>query len=172
MYILAFILPIVALAAIGFRSTIGLASKPAHWADIPKGTSLLTKSFDPTKPTVAIVLGNDQTEITDFLIPYELFSASEAYNVYAVAPERKLTTLSVTPLDLVNILFHWDHPTDGVLLYDGVGELELASIFDTYAATYSAKLQVSLKPDDGSGPDMACRSCLVGILKMFRPSPV
>ena len=302
-YILAFILPIVALAAIGFRSTVGLASKPAHWAVVPKadGAALVTKSFDPTKPTVAIVLGNDQTEITDFLIPYELFSASEAYNVYAVAPERKLTTLSgglevmpdfsyaeldallgkspdvvmipafpkvtspdnqpvltwikqqsekgsfifsicvgaevfaatglldgrtatthwqdiarieqlypavnwvrgvryvdgdtymtsagitsgidavlhyiarhngedvakavsqkihypsfayvnnpqveqyppvsVTPLDLMNILFHWDHPTDGVLLYDGVDELELASIFDTYAATYSTKLQ-------------------------------
>ena len=300
-YILAFILPIVGLAIIGFRSTVGLASKPAHWADLPKGSSLLTKDFDPTKPTVAIVLGDDQTEITDFLIPYELFSASEAYNVYAVAPERKLTTLSgglevmpdfsyaeldtllgkspdvvmipavpnvtspnnqpvltwiqqqsekgsfifsicvgaevfaatglldghtatthwgdisrieqlypavnwvrgvryvdgdtymtsagitsgidavlhyitrhngedvaqavaqkihypsfayvnnpqveqyspvsVTPLDLMNILFHWDHPTDGVLLYDRVDELELASIFDTYAATYSAKLQ-------------------------------
>ena len=302
-YILAFILPIMALAAIGYRSTVGLASKPAQWADLPKGSSPLTKSFDPTKPTVAIVLGNDQTEITDFLIPYELFSASEAYNVYAVAPERKLTTLSgglevmpdlsyaeldallgkspdvvvipavpkvaspnnqpvltwikqqsekgsfifsicvgaevfaatglldgrtatthwgdiarieqqypavnwvrgvryvdgdtymtsagitsgidavlhyiakhngedvaqavsqkihypsfayvndpqveqypasaasLTPIALINILFHWDHPTDGVLLYDGVDELELASIFDTYAATYSTKLQ-------------------------------
>lgn len=302
-YVFAFILPIAALAAIGYRSTVGLASKPAHWVVIPDadGAALPTKSFDPTKPTVAIVLGNDQTEITDFLIPYELFSASEAYNVYAVAPERKLTTLSgglevmpdlsyaeldallgkspdvvmipampkvtspnnqpvltwikqqsekgsfifsicvgaevfaatglldghtatthwgdiarieqlyptvnwvrgvryvdgdtymtsagitsgidavlhyiamhngedvaqavsqkihypsfafvnnpqveqyspvsVTPLDLMNILFHWDHPTDGVLLYDGVDELELASIFDTYAATYSTKLQ-------------------------------
>jgi AraC family transcriptional activator FtrA len=301
MYVLAFILPIVALAAVGFQSTIRLVSKPANWAVIPKDTSPNTKDFDPTKPTVAIVLGNDRTEITDFLIPYELFSASEAYNVYAVAPERKLTTLSgglevmpdfsyveldallgkspevvmipavpkvtnpnnqpvltwikqqsekgsfifsicvgaevfaatglldgrtatthwqdiarieqlypavnwvrgvryvdgdtymtsagitsgidavlhyiakhngedvahavsqkihypsftfvnnpqveqyppvsVTPLDLMNILFHWDHPTDGVLLYDGVDELELASIFDTYAATYSTKLQ-------------------------------
>ena len=302
-YMLAFILPIAGLAAIGFRSTVELASKPAHWAVIPEdGASFLTKDFDPTKPTVAIVLGNDQTEITDFLIPYELFSASEAYNVYAVAPERKLTTLSgglevmpdfsyaeldtllgkspdvvvipaipkvtspnngpvltwikqqsekgsfifsicvgaevfaatglldgrtatthwadiarieqqypavnwvrgvryvdggnymtsagitsgidavlhyiarhtgedvaqavsekihypsfayvnnprveqysagtdLTTVGFINILFHWDHPTDGVLLFDGVSELELASIFDTYAATYSTKLQ-------------------------------
>jgi AraC family transcriptional regulator, transcriptional activator FtrA len=301
-YMLAFILPIAGLAAIGFRSTVELASKPAHWAVIPEdGASFLTKDFDPTKPTVAIVLGNDQTEITDFLIPYELFSASEAYNVYAVAPERKLTTLSgglevmpdfsyaeldtllgkspdvvvipaipkvtspnngpvltwikqqsekgsfifsicvgaevfaatglldgrtatthwadiarieqqypavnwvrgvryvdsgnymtsagitsgidavlhyiarhtgedvaqavsekihypsfayvnnprveqysagtdLTTVGFINILFHLDHPTDGVLLY-GVSELELASIFDTYAATYSTKLQ-------------------------------
>jgi putative intracellular protease/amidase len=303
MYILAFILPIVALAAVGFRSTVGLASKPTHWAVMreAEGASLITKSFDPAKPTVAIVLGDDQTEITDFLIPYELFSTTEAYNVYAVAPERKLTTLSgglevmpdfsyveldkllgkspdvvvipavpkvtspsnqpvltwikqqsekgsfifsicvgaevfaatglldgrtatthwgdiarieqlypavnwvrgvryvdggtymtsagitsgidavlhyiakhngndlaqavsqkvhypsfayvnnpqveqyppvsVTPLEIMNILFHWDHPTDGVLLYDDIDELELASVFDTYAATYSTKLQ-------------------------------
>ena len=304
-YILAFILPIGALATVGFQSTVRLASKPAHWAVIPEadGTSPLTKSFDPTKPTVAIVLGNDQTEITDFLIPYELFSASEAYNVYAVAPERKLITLSgglevmpdysyveldtllgkspdvvmipafpkvtspengpvltwikqqsekgsfifsicvgaevfaatglldgrtatthwgdiarieqlypavnwvrgvryvdgdtymtsagitsgidavlhyiskqngedvaeavsqkihypsftyvnnpqaeqftlaadsLTAVAVINILFHPDHPTDAVLLYDSVDELELASIFDTYAATYSTKLE-------------------------------
>ncbi|MEP7134344.1 MAG: DJ-1/PfpI family protein [Chloroflexota bacterium] len=303
-YVLAFILPIVALAFVGYRSTVGLASKPANWAVIPESdaSSLPAKSFDPAKPTVAIVLGNDQTEITDFLIPYELFSASEAYNVYAVAPERKLTTLSgglevmpdysyeelnkllgksadvvmipaiphtesaqnqpvltwikqqsengsfifsicvgaeafaatglldgrtatthwgdidriqnlypavnwvrgvryvdggnymtsagitsgidavlhyiaqhngeavaqavsqkihypsyeyvnnpqvkqysagadLTTVGVINILFHWNHPTYGVLLYDGVSELELASIFDTYAATYTAKLQ-------------------------------
>jgi transcriptional regulator GlxA family with amidase domain len=295
----------VALAAVGFQSTVGLASKPAHWAVIPEadGASLLTKSYDPKKPTVAIVLGDDQTEITDFLIPYELFSASEAYNVYAVAPERKLTTLSgglevmpdfsyseldallgkspdvvmipampkvtspnngpvltwikqqsekgsfifsicvgaevfaatglldgrtatthwgdigrieeqypsvhwvrgvryvdgdtymtsagitsgidavlhyiakhsgedvaravsqkihypsyeyvnnpqaeqftlsadsLTAVAVLNILFHPYHPTDGVLLYDGIGELELASTFDTYAASYSTRLQ-------------------------------
>lgn len=300
----AFILPITALAVIGYQSTVGLASKPAHWADIPDadGAPLFTKNFDPTKPTVAIILGSDQTEITDFLIPYKLFSASGAYNVYAVAPERKITTLSgglevmpdlsYTELDtllgkspdvvvipalipnvtspnnqpvltwikqqsekgsyilsicagaeafaatglldgrtatthwgdigrieqeypavnwvrglryvegehymtsagitsgidavlhyiashngesvaqaiseemhypsfayvnnpkaeqysvsagsvmsaLINILFHWDRPTDGVLLYDGVDELELASIFDTYAATLSSEL--------------------------------
>jgi putative intracellular protease/amidase len=305
MYILAFVLPIVALAAIGFQSTVGLASKPAHWAVIPDAgsASLSTRSFDPTKPTVAIVLGDNQTEITDFLIPYELFSATEAYNVYAVAPERTLTTLSgglevmpdfsyaeldrllgkspdvvmipaipkvtspnnqpvltwikqqseqgsfifsicvgaevfaatglldgrtatthwgdigrieqaypavnwvrgvryvdgdtymtsagitsgidavlhyiarnngesvakavsekihypsyeyvnhpqaeqftlsadsLTAVAVINILFHPEHPADGVLLYDGVGELELASTFDTYAASFSTRLQ-------------------------------
>ena len=304
LYGLAFILPITALAVIGYQSTLGLASKPAHRADIPDadGAPLLTKNFDPTKPTVAIILGSDQTEITDFLIPYKLFSASGAYNVYAVAPERKITTLSgglevmpdlsYTELDtllgkspdvvvipalipnvtspnnqpvltwikqqsekgsyilsicagaeafaatglldgrtatthwgdigrieqeypavnwvrglryvegehymtsagitsgidavlhyiashngesvaqaiseemhypsfayvnnpkaeqysasagsvmsaLINILFHWDHPTAGVLLYDGVDELELASIFDTYTFMYTTRL--------------------------------
>ncbi|MEO8288396.1 MAG: DJ-1/PfpI family protein [Chloroflexota bacterium] len=94
-YTLAFTLPIVALAAIGWNSTIMLASsKPTPLAVPETGAGALrTKSFDPTKPTVAIVLAADETESTDFLIPYEIFSASEAYNVYAVAPERKITSL-------------------------------------------------------------------------------
>ncbi|MEO5798344.1 MAG: DJ-1/PfpI family protein, partial [Gemmatimonadales bacterium] len=95
-YALAFLAPIVALGVIGFRSTVALASKPAHWAVLPKGeaASASPKPFDPAKPTVAILLADDQTEITDVLIPYQLFSATRAYNVYAVAPERRLTTLS------------------------------------------------------------------------------
>ena len=49
---------------------------------------------DPSKPTVAVVMSNAWTEITDFLGPYEVLTTSEAYNVYAVAPERKLSTLN------------------------------------------------------------------------------
>lgn len=96
LYGLAFMLPIVALATIGFFSTLSLTLPKPTALEIPqtgKG-SLPTKSFDPTKPTVAVVLGSDRTESTDFLIPYQLFSATEAYNVYAVAPERKVTSLA------------------------------------------------------------------------------
>ncbi len=302
-YVLAFILPIVALGTIGYFSTISLTlPKPTDLAIPQTGVgSLQTKSFDPTKPTVAIVLGSNRTEDTDFLIPYQLFSASEAYNVYAVAPERKVTSLAgglevmpdysyaelntllgkspdvvVIPaipnpdsadnqpvltwikqqsdsgsyifsicvgaevfaatglldgrtatthwgdidrietlypavnwvrgvryvdgstymtsagitsgidavlhyiaqhngnavaqtisekmhypsyafvdqpeveqnsagtdlnlVGLINILFHWNHPTAGVLLYDGINELELAATYDTYVATYTTKL--------------------------------
>jgi AraC family transcriptional regulator, transcriptional activator FtrA len=49
---------------------------------------------DPSKPTVAIVMSNVWTEITDFLGPYEVLTTSEAYNVYAVAPERKLSSFN------------------------------------------------------------------------------
>jgi hypothetical protein len=95
-YVLAFIMPVVALGTIGYSSTISLAtSKPDNPARAETGPGAQhTKPFDPTKPTVAIVLGDDRTESTDFLIPYELFSAARDYNVYAVAPERQLTTLS------------------------------------------------------------------------------
>ena len=36
------------------------------------------------------------TEIFDFLIPYELFAMTEAYNVYAVAPDHKVKSLFAT----------------------------------------------------------------------------
>lgn len=302
-YPAAFILPILVLGASGFYSTTQLTMPKPAPLDIPAAGSgaLRTKGFDPKKPTVAIVLGSDRTEITDALIPYEIFSAVGAYNVYAVAPEHEATSLSgglevmpdfsyaeldallgkspdvvVIPaipdvaspqnqpvltwikeqsargsyifsicvgaeafaatglLDgrtatthwgeidriereypavnwvrgvryvdggnymtsagitsgidavlhyiaqhngedlaqtisremhypsyefvnnpqvqqesagaalmlagLLNIAFHWEHPAAGVLLYDGVGELELAATFDTYAATYTTKL--------------------------------
>jgi putative intracellular protease/amidase len=89
LYLFAFVLPIVAFGAIGLASTLASA-KPAPTA-IP---ARHTKAFDPLKPTVVIVLGTGETESTDFLIPYATFSATGAYNVYGVAPERTLATLT------------------------------------------------------------------------------
>jgi putative intracellular protease/amidase len=303
LYALAFLLPIVALAALGFYSTLRLVQPPPTALTLPEpgSTARPTKPFDPAKPTVAIVLGHTRTESTDFLMPYTLFSATDAYNVYAVAPERTVTSLaeglevlpdfsyaelaallgkapaivvipafpdvtsphnqpvltwikqqaaggsllfsicvgaeafaatglldgrtatthwgdidrieqaypavhwvrgvryvdggdyltsagitsgmdailhyiaqhngaavaqaiaqhlhypsyafvdqpqvpqqsagvSLTLVGLLNIVFHWQHPAAGVLLYDGIGELELAATFDTYAASYTTRL--------------------------------
>lgn len=94
-YALAFTLPIVVLAGIGLYSTLQLTLPKPTALTIPATgvTARETKSFDPAKPTVAIVLGRDRTESTDFLIPYALFSATGAYNVYAVAPDRTMTSL-------------------------------------------------------------------------------
>jgi AraC family transcriptional regulator, transcriptional activator FtrA len=50
--------------------------------------------YDPGKPTVAVILGADLTEITDALGPYEMFSRAGAFNVYTVAPEHRPTLLS------------------------------------------------------------------------------
>jgi transcriptional regulator GlxA family with amidase domain len=303
LYALAFLLPIGALAALGFYSTLQLTQPPPTALTLPAPgvPARSTKPFDPAKPTVAIVLGHHRTESTDFLMPYALFSATGAYNVYAVAPERTMTALadgldvlpdfsyaelatllgkapaivvvpafpdvtsapnqpvltwikqqvaggsfpfsicvgaeafaatglldgrtatthwgdidrieqaypavhwvrgvryvdggsymtsagitsgmdailhyikqhngagvaqaiaqqlhypsyafvdqpqvpqqsagiSLTLVGLLNIVFHWQHPTAGVLLYDGVGELDLAATFDTYAASYTTRL--------------------------------
>jgi AraC family transcriptional activator FtrA len=52
--------------------------------------------YDPLKPTVAVVMADSSipTEDFDFLIPYTLFSMTDAYNVYAVAPDKKIKSLS------------------------------------------------------------------------------
>lgn len=54
----------------------------------PDDSVVAARPHDPAKPTVAVVLGADLTEITDTLGPYEMFSRAGAFNVYTVAPER------------------------------------------------------------------------------------
>jgi transcriptional regulator GlxA family with amidase domain len=43
--------------------------------------------IDPAKPTAAVLLSQAGTEITDFLAPWAILSASGAFNVVAVAAE-------------------------------------------------------------------------------------
>ncbi|CAM4482794.1 hypothetical protein U9M73_21955 [Paenibacillus phoenicis] len=50
--------------------------------------------YDPNKPTAAVVLADSTTEDFDFLIPYTLLSMTDAYNVYAVAPDTNVKTIS------------------------------------------------------------------------------
>lgn len=52
--------------------------------------------YDSHKPTVAVVMADSSipTEDFDFLIPYTLFSMTDAYNVYAVAPDKNIKSLS------------------------------------------------------------------------------
>lgn len=51
-------------------------------------------TYDPDKPTVAVLLGNEITEGLDFTIPYQIFSMTGAYNVYAVAADHEVRSLS------------------------------------------------------------------------------
>jgi hypothetical protein len=61
---------------------------------------------------------------------------------YVTSPQVEQYSLSADMfiVGATNILLHPDHATAGVLLYDGASELELASIFDTYAASYTTSL--------------------------------
>jgi AraC family transcriptional activator FtrA len=61
---------------------------------LPDESVVAAPPHDPAKPTVAIILGADLTEITDTLGPYEMFSRAGAFNVYTVAPERRPTLLT------------------------------------------------------------------------------
>jgi AraC family transcriptional regulator, transcriptional activator FtrA len=89
-YILAFLTLPALVAVFDVRNyvTHRNQSSPAFTAN------LTPPVHDPSKPTVAIVFSNVWTEITDFLGPYEVLTTSQAYNVYAVAPERKLSPLN------------------------------------------------------------------------------
>ena len=69
-------------------------TKRLHSHAAPFSADLTPPAHDPEKPTAVVLLSNVWTEATDFLGPYEVLSASDAYNVYAVAPERVLTPLN------------------------------------------------------------------------------
>ncbi|MFT4414751.1 DJ-1/PfpI family protein [Fredinandcohnia humi] len=49
---------------------------------------------NPDKPTAVVLLGEPTTEVLDFLVPYEMLSMTEAYNVYAVAPNNNVMSIT------------------------------------------------------------------------------
>lgn len=89
-YVLAFLTLPALVALLDVRNYVAHRNQSSP----PFAADLEPPPHDPNKPTVAIVLSNVWTEITDFLGPYEVLTTSEAYNMYAVAPERKLSPLN------------------------------------------------------------------------------
>jgi putative intracellular protease/amidase len=57
-------------------------------------------AHDPTKPTVAFLLGPEGANAADVLAPYEVLAVTGAFNLYTVAPERQPVPLTGN-LDLV-----------------------------------------------------------------------
>jgi len=98
-YLGAFALPIFLVGGIGLGMSLhnSVASAPAalRASVVPQAAP----SYDPHKPTVAIVLG-DVSDSNDMLAPYALFAESGAYNVYTVAATRDLRSLT-DGLDIV-----------------------------------------------------------------------
>lgn len=65
--------------------------------DKPLPTSLQSvqaPAYDSKKPTVAVMLANEVTEVFDFLVPYEMFSMTGSYNVFAAAPDKNVKSLT------------------------------------------------------------------------------
>jgi putative intracellular protease/amidase len=88
-----------------FVGGIGLYGYKRHQKDfylnvrhepVPSLQGVKVPQYDPHKPTVAVVMADSTipTEDFDFLIPYTLFSMTDAYNVYAVAPDNNIKSLS------------------------------------------------------------------------------
>ncbi len=94
LYTLAFVVPIGIFAVVGSMAGMDVMMGASPNIELPTNINVISRPFDPNKPTVAILLGDSMTEVTDFMIPYEIFSATGAFNVFGVAPERRLTTLT------------------------------------------------------------------------------
>ena len=58
-------------------------------------------NYDPNKQTAVILVSNDGTETTDLLVPYEIFSASNKFNVYTVAPKHQISPLTSGGIDII-----------------------------------------------------------------------
>jgi transcriptional regulator GlxA family with amidase domain len=95
-YLVAIALPstlaIVFLAA-SVISQGPLAPPPAFSQPLPD-----RPVHDPSKPTAVVLADNLLTEVSDLLAPYEVLAASGQYNVYVVAPERRLSPLGPVPV--------------------------------------------------------------------------
>jgi AraC family transcriptional regulator, transcriptional activator FtrA len=61
---------------------------------VPSLQGVKPPAYDPNKPTVAVLLANVDTEVFDFMIPYDLFSRTGGFNVFAVAPDKNVKSLS------------------------------------------------------------------------------
>ena len=93
-YILSFVLAVSLAGYLGFTKSMQLLMAPAPGALAATVVPRPVPSYDATKPTVAILLGNTLSEPTDVLGPYAIFAESGAYNVYAVASSRTVRTLT------------------------------------------------------------------------------
>jgi len=91
-YVLAALLTPLIVGGLRARSFLAREEAPLVAASFVETPA--PEAHDWSKPTVAVVLGADVTEITDMVGPYEMFARTDLYNVYAVAPTRASTTLS------------------------------------------------------------------------------
>ncbi|CAG7638424.1 hypothetical protein PAESOLCIP111_03939 [Paenibacillus solanacearum] len=88
---------VVVVGGVGFYGSS--QSQKAFWMSVreqavPSLEYVEKPKHDPAKPTVAVVLGSENTEGLDFTIPYQLFSMTGAFNVYAVAADNEVKTLT------------------------------------------------------------------------------
>jgi putative intracellular protease/amidase len=84
---------------VGGIGAFGAAVSRANWLSVrdipaPSLQGVKLPEYNPNKPTVAVVLGSPITEVFDFMVPYEMFAMTDAYNVFAVAPDNKVTALT------------------------------------------------------------------------------
>jgi AraC family transcriptional regulator, transcriptional activator FtrA len=93
-YSVCFIIPLLVAGGLGYVLSMQAAMSPAPESLVNSVGTNPAPNYDANKPTVAIVLGDPLSEVTDVLGPYTLFAMSEKYNVYTVASSKTLQTLT------------------------------------------------------------------------------
>ncbi|TCP52609.1 DJ-1/PfpI family protein [Tumebacillus sp. BK434] len=95
-YLLTFVLVVGGAGLLGYSNTHGDFYGSVYKGTFPEWQDVAVPEHDAKKPTVAVLMSDASTttEVFDFLIPYDLFAMTKAYNVYAVAPDKKVKSLS------------------------------------------------------------------------------
>lgn len=93
-YVFITILVVGGTGAVGYMRTMQ-ESMSVYDKPVPASVhSVQAPDYDPNKPTVAVMLANEVTEVFDFLVPYEMFSMTGSYNVFAAAPDTNVKSLT------------------------------------------------------------------------------
>jgi putative intracellular protease/amidase len=93
-YVLTFAILFGGIGAFGYIHSNRSYWVPTRQTPMPALQDVSIPEHNPKKPTVAVLLSNPTTEVFDFMVPYEMFAMTESYNVYAVAPDKNVKTLS------------------------------------------------------------------------------
>ncbi|MFC0214017.1 DJ-1/PfpI family protein [Paenibacillus chartarius] len=93
-YVMSFVILFGGVGAFGYIHSNRGYWIPARQTPMPALHNVSVPEHDPKKPTVAVLLSNPTTEVFDFMVPYEMFAMTDSYNVYAVAPDKNMKTLS------------------------------------------------------------------------------
>jgi transcriptional regulator GlxA family with amidase domain len=86
--VLAFLLVPLVVGFTNFGAKIAAATPPAGHLDY--SGPIPAPTYDPSKRVAVFVSGSESVEITDTLPNFEVLARSGAFNVYIVAPERKV----------------------------------------------------------------------------------
>ncbi len=94
LYVAALLTPPVAVALRGMSAAeADRYEASARTANSMRVASTPPVLHDPEKPTAVVLMSNQGSQVTDVLAPFEVLSESQAFNVYAVAPQRAAVPL-------------------------------------------------------------------------------
>lgn len=98
--VLAFAVPPAVVGTVRAVTYLNGVYEPPADSAVPALLGQARPVHDPSRPTAVVLLGNEGANAGDSLAPYETLAATGAFNLYTVAPQRRLVTLT-GGLDLV-----------------------------------------------------------------------